>query len=69
MVAQQQQERLIADELPGAPDGVAVPFGLGLHGEVEPALQLGEPSGLLLGPGDLSEADRRFSAIARNCRR
>ena len=52
VVAQQQQERLAADELAGAPDRVAVAVGLGLDGEPEPLLQVDEPPGLLLGPVD-----------------
>ena len=55
VVAQQQQERLAADEVPGAPDGVAVPVGLGLDGEPQPALELDQPPGLLLGPVDPPE--------------
>ena len=49
MIAQEQQARLIADERPGAPDGVAVALGLGLDGETQPLLEVDEPAGLLLG--------------------
>ena len=50
MVAQQQQERLLADERPGAPDGVTVALGLGLDGELQPLLEVDEPPRLFLGP-------------------
>ncbi len=52
VIAQQQQERLVADERPGTPDGVAVALGLGLDGESQPLLEVDEPAGLLLGPFD-----------------
>ena len=53
MIAQQQEAGLIAGERPGAPDGMAVALGLGLDGELQPLLEVDEPSRLLLGPLEL----------------
>ena len=52
MIAQQQEERFIADQRAGAPDRVAVAFGLRLNGETQALFQIDQASRLFLGPVD-----------------